>query len=299
MRILEFAPAMAADLARCYSDLVAPAPHCHPVGEERFSDLKKLADPRCREEALLAARDEGGNTVAFVHLGIGPPPSGEQRLQGDLGIIRFLSYTPGQRRAGKALLDAAEDWARDRGCREIIAGQQSYMYPFHHLPFGHISEQIAHLPPLFAMEGYSVFWSSVFFDWPDFEPPRVPKPDMHLELVHEERQIETLGPGVAVYGEQGGRRVGACEIAGLGHDSWRPWLRGWCFCTDLHVDEPLQGKGLGKYLLASGLAAMRRAGYRHAIVSTNVSNCRAQLLYSNFGFRFLDRTVAFKKELVK
>lgn len=42
---------------------------------------------------------------------------------------------------------------------------------------------------------------------------------------------------------------------------------------------------------------MRRAGCRHALISTDWNNYRAYLFYTNFGFRFLDRTFGFRKEL--
>lgn len=296
MRIARFEPSMAAGLARSYSELVAPAPHCGPVGEEWFRDLRRLERAPCREESLLVAQ-EGGEVVGFVHMGVAAPATEDWHIKGEPGVIRFLAYRPGQRPVGAALLEAAEAWLREQGRSQIIAGSSTYLYPFYHLPFAHLSERISHLPPLFGMAGYSPVESEVFFDSPNFQPPRVSKPDLEFELITEKRNIGTLGPGVALQAKQGEKKVGECEMVLLGRDSWRPELADWCMCSALYIDESLQGNGLGKYLLARGLVEMREAGLRHVLISTDWNNHRAYLFYTNFGFRFLDRTFAFSKGL--
>jgi len=297
MEIIAFEPGMAAAVARCYGELVRPAPYCAPVGGERFADLRRLERGPLREEAVMVAR-EGGEVVGFVHTAIIPPATEEWHLKGEPGVIRFLSYRPGERPVGKALLEAAEEWLRGRGRTEVVAGSGTYLYPFYHLPFAHISERIAHLPPLLGMAGYAVQDSEVFFSWPDFEVPAVPTPDLEVEIVAERReQIDSFGPGVVVEPRRGEEVVGVCKIVWLGSEAWRPELKGWCFCTYLQVEEPLRGKGLGKHLLARGLAEAREAGMRHAMISTDWDNHRAALCYTNIGYRFLDRTFSFRKEL--
>ena len=42
---------------------------------------------------------------------------------------------------------------------------------------------------------------------------------------------------------------------------------------------------------------MRKAGFRHAGISTDWDNYRAQLFYTNFGYRLRDRTFAFERDL--
>jgi GNAT superfamily N-acetyltransferase len=162
---------------------------------------------------------------------------------------------------------------------------------------GHISERVSHLPPLFGMAGYAIPEIEVFFHWPNFDPPQVPEPDLGFDLVCEERQVERRGTEITVLAKQGDQRVGECKMSSLSGDSWRPQFADWCACDDLCVSEPLQGKGLGKYLLARGLTEMRRAGCRHALINTDWDNYRAYLFYTNFGYRFLDRTFGFRKEL--
>lgn len=296
MEIVPFEPKMAEDVARCYSDVVASAPYCEPVGGEWFADLTRLERQPLTEEEILVAR-HGGEAVGFAHVGVAAPASEDWHYKGEPGVIRFLAYRQGRRPVGAALLEAAERWLRERGRPRIIAGHCNFMHPFYHLPFGHISERISHLPPLFGMAGYAVEDSEVFFAWEDFESPMVHQPDLGVEVVVEWRdQVETFGPGVVVHPKRGNKTFGECHIVRLGWDTWRPEISEWCFCTSLHIDEPLQGKGLGKYMLSLGLQEAREKGLRHAMISTDWNNYRAYLFYTNFGFRFLDRTFSFRKD---
>jgi GNAT superfamily N-acetyltransferase len=96
---------------------------------------------------------------------------------------------------------------------------------------------------------------------------------------------------------QGEDEIGLCEMTGWWQGSVWPEAADWCLCAHLTVKEALQRRGLGKFLLAAGLAEMRKAGFRHAGISTDWDNYRAQLLYTSFGFSFRDRTFAFRKEL--
>jgi len=298
MRLVPFEPSMAEAVAQCYNDIVRPAPYCAPVGADRFRDLKRLERAPLSEEALLAAQDEGGDLLGFVHLGVAAPATEPWHLQGEPGILRFLSYQPGRRPVGEALLEAAEAWLRARGRSEVIAGHSHFMYPFYHLPFAHISERISHLPPLFGIEGYTVAESEVFFAWASFEAPVPPKPHLDVEIAIEWRdKVDTFANGVVLNPKRGDKVMGECKIVRLGYEGWRPELRHWCFCTSLHLDESLRGKGLGKYLLALGLREARQRGLRHTLVSTDWDNYRAYLFYTNFGYQFLDRTFSYRKHL--
>ncbi len=297
MEIVAFQPNMAGAVARCYSETVAAAPYCEPVDGSWFCDLKRLARQPLIEEQLLVAHD-GDNVPGFVHVGVAAPAAEEWHIRGEPGVIRFLSHRPGERAAGVGLLEAAEDWLRERDRAWIVAGDSRLLYPFYYVPFAHLSEKITHLPPLFGMAGYVQYESEVLFEWRDFEAPEVAKPEFDCEAAPEWReQVDTFGPGVACYAKRAEKTVGECMIARLGSEQWRPELADWCFCTSVYVDEPHQGKGLGKWLLSLSLREMRVHGLRHAMVSTDWNNHRAYLFYANFGFRFLDRTFSFRKEL--
>jgi len=296
MEIVPFESEMAPGLARCYNDLVAPVPYHRPVVEDWFADLRPAQFQSCTDEAILVARD-GREIVGFVHVGVSAPATHKWDIKGEPGVIRFLSYRPGERPVGAALLQAAEQWAQERRRTEVVAGFSGYMYPFYPLPGGHISERISHLPPLFGMAGYAIPESEVLFHWPDFQPPQVRPPDLEFAVACNERQTDTSRTAVTVRAMQGERQVGECNMTSLRGDQWLPQYADWCVSGELVVSEEFQGKGLGKYLLARNLAEMRRAGCRHALISTDWNNYRAYLFYTNFGFRFLDRTFGFRKEL--
>ena len=297
LEIVPFEPEMAEAVARCYSEVAAPAPFCEAVGGGWFAELKKLERQPLAEEQVLVAVAEG-EVVGFAHMGLARPATDDWHCKGEPGVIRFLAYRVRERAVGAALLEAAEGWLRERGRPTIVAGHCNFMYPFYHLPFSHISERMAHVPPLFGMAGYEVEESEVFFAWEDFEAPEVERPEVEVEIVGGwQKQVSEFGPGVELRVLREGKRVGVCEIPTLGSDEWRPELKEWCFCTGLHVDDDIQGRGLGKYLLARGLREARERGPRHALISTDWNNHRAYLFYTNFDYRFLDRTFSFRKAL--
>jgi hypothetical protein len=49
-------------------------------------------------------------------------------------LLRFFWVDRGQRQAGDALLDAAEDHLRARGVRQATACASAFAYPFYLLP---------------------------------------------------------------------------------------------------------------------------------------------------------------------
>lgn len=295
--VVPYRAGMAAEVARCYQEMVAPAPHCEPVGGEWFADLRKLRRQPLAEEALLVALTRAAAT-GFVHVAVAAPATEEWHVKGEPGVIRFLAYPRGERAVGAALVAAAEDWLRARDRSAIVAGHCSFLYPFYHLPFAHISERIAHLPPLFGLAGYGVDASELFYAWEDFQAPEVSAPELAVEITGGWQEVvASFGPGVALRAMHHGRCIAECDIVRLGWGGWRPALSDWCFCTNLHIAEQWQGRGLGKCLLTQGLREARRRGLCHAAISTDWDNYRAQVFYTNFGYRFLDRTFAFRKML--
>lgn len=303
MEILRFEPQMAAGVAACYNDLVAGVARCAPVTAEAFATLERVACPLCREEELLVAREAPAEIAGFVHVGISAPPGAAERSdQGEPGVIRFLAYRPGQRATGQVLLHAAEAWIRQRGRPKILAWTNDYTYAFYHSPFAHLSDQIAHVRALLAYAGYDPFESELLFDWLDFEPPAVPRPGLDFEPRLEWGESLRIGakllkPKLVVRAMRGEQTIGHCEMAGWTSAPNQPSEPRWTFCSDLMVSEPVQGRGLGKFLLATGLAEMRQAACRHAGISTDWDNHRAALFYANFGYRFCDRTFMFRKEV--
>lgn len=296
LEIVPFEPEMAEGVARCYNELVAPVPLHRAAPAEWFADLRPAQFQGCTEEAVLVAV-AAGEVAGFAHVGLSAPATHEWHVKGEPGVIRFLSYRPGERPLGAALLAAAEEWLRERERTAVVAEYGGYMYPCYPLPLGNISEQISHVPPLFGMAGYEVPESEVFFEWRDFQPPEVSAPDADVKLVCKEPQAQASGLKSSVAAVQGEEQVGEFSMVSLREDRWRPQLADWCTAGLLRVADRLQGRGIGKCLLARGLAEMRKAGARHAMISTDWNNYRAYLFYTNFGFRFLDRTFGFSRDL--
>ncbi|MCJ7751721.1 MAG: GNAT family N-acetyltransferase [Armatimonadetes bacterium] len=295
LEIVAFEPEMAEGVARCYNELVAPVPLHRAALTEWFADLRPTQFQGCTEEAVLVAV-VAGEVVGFAHVGLSAPATHEWHIKGEPGVIRFLGYRPGERPVGAVLLAAAEEWLRERERTAVVAEYGGYMYPFYPLPLGNISEQISHVPPLFGMAGYEVPECEVFFEWRDFEPPAVSAPGADVELVCKPAETQVPGVKVSVVAMQEQQQVGEFSMEWLREDPWHPQLADWCTAGLLRVADHLQGKGIGKWLLARGLAEMRKAGARHAMISTDWNNYRAYLFYTNFGFRFLDRTFGFSKD---
>jgi len=292
MRLVPFASDMAAGVAECYNDLIAPVPECHPVPPDRFADLEGLASQHLRDERLMVAQAEPGGVRGFVHVGIVAagldyrPPVGP-------GTIRFLAYRPGERPVGKLLLDWAEAWAREQECTVITAWNGSYPYPFYYFPDGaQLSEHIGHVRALFGMAGFQERGSELLLTWRDFVPPvpQPPAPECRLELVW------TDGPRLRVQAMRGPEELGHC-IMDRGQISPSPEADDWCFCLALHVSDPFRGQRLGSFLLATALEEMRRLGCRHTALSVSWRNHRAVLMYTNIGYRHADRTCNFFKIL--
>jgi len=292
MRLVPFAPGMAAGVAACYNHLIASVPECHPVLPEQFADLEGLTSQHLRDERLMVAQAKPGDVRGFVHVGIVAggldyrPPMGP-------GTIRFLAYRPGERLVGELLLDWAEAWAREQECTVVTAWNGSYPYPFYHFPGGaQLSEHIGHVRALFGMAGFEERGSELLLTWRDFVPPAPQPPALgcRLELVW------TDGPRLKVQAVRGQEELGHC-IMDRGQVSPSPEADDWCFCLALRIAEPFRGQRLGGLLIATALQEMRRLGCRHAALSVSWANHRAVLMYTNMGYRHADRTCNFIKVL--
>jgi GNAT superfamily N-acetyltransferase len=290
MKLVPFEPGMAAGVAECYNDLVAPVPECHPVPPDRFADLDRLACQHLRDERLMVAQTETGDVCGFVHVGIVAagldyrPPVGP-------GTIRFLAYRPGERLVGKLLLDWAEAWAREQECTVVTAWNGSYPYPFYYFPGGaQLSEHMGHVRALFGLAGFQERGSELLLTWRDFVPlvPRPPALECTFELVW------TDGPRLRVRAMRGQEELGHC-IMDRGQVSPSPEADDWCFCLALHVVEPFRRQRLGSFLLAAALREMRGIGCCHTALSVSWGNHRAVLMYANMGYQHADRTCNFIK----
>jgi GNAT superfamily N-acetyltransferase len=297
MQILSFESSMAAEVARIYNEVTAPIPHCKPAPADVFADTAALQCDDCSLEEILVAQGAGA-LQGFVHVGIARPATKDWMPQGELGVIRFLACRPGERAVGAALLAAAEAWARAKQRNWLLAWHMMYKYPFYFLPHTQLSQQLLHISALFGMAGYDHWsWSETVLEWRNFVVPALPAPPagLEIEINHQlghrgwQNNNEPDYDGLAITATKDGAYAGTCVMLYT-----EP---GWCFCDELVVIDPLQGRGYGKYLLLRALEETHQRGCRHALISTGGTNHRAQLCYANLGYRLIDWTVAWQKKL--
>jgi GNAT superfamily N-acetyltransferase len=287
---------LAPEVCRAYNRAVQGLPHCHPVDEAHFDAAIGNTDPTgkrgsaLRDRLTLVARD-GASVAGFVDVGIG-------ELGGrETGIIRFLCYERGNRKAGQALLDAAQIHLRQRGATEVQAFPQEHRYPFYLLKAAYLSERMDHVLALLTFNGYERTRGEVFLDWPDCVVDAPPAFDMPLKITVDHPTGNGTRPGLTVRASLDGREAGVCKNVCCGEYSPDPAAQDWLFTVGLGVDEEIQGRGLGKYLQLRALHEMRALGYRHAAISTAWDNHRAFLFYSNLGYRTSDWTYGLRRIL--
>jgi GNAT superfamily N-acetyltransferase len=284
---------MCGELARVYNATIEGVPHCYPVDEQILETTLAAGHEQLRDETILVAEDRG-EAVGFVHLAVEVPkePGDPER-----GVIRFLAYEPGRRDAGQALLDAGEAYLRDHGAAEALAFSSGFRYPFYCLRHANLSVYIGHVHALLAFNGYEIVDGEIFMDWREFEPNSPDAADDFIEYTLEYPEGGGILPGVSLHAFRDGEKLGECANISCAHETRAESAQDWVFTTWLGVEEPHQGHGLGKRLLLRALAEARRIGYRHAAISTDLVNHRAFLFYANCGYRVVDRTHAFQKDL--
>ncbi len=289
-------------LTAIYNDLTQSVPHCYPIEASELADAfagkcgLESDGKRLTAETVLVAKDADA-LQGFVHVGEGFT----KETECEAGVIRFLAYPRGRRDVGQALLDASEDWLRQRGQAAVIVFPQTYRYFFYSFAHAFISNRLDHVQALLLFNGYQTSNGEVFLDWPDFDPryPAEIVDGKFGEFVLTVNRSPSPGrlPDLAVKAYHGKQHVGTCELLNGRAFSQHQELDSWVFCMWLGVDDPFQGSGLGRTLLAHALFEAKSAGYRHAAISTARDNYRAQLFYSNHGFHAVDWTYQYRKTL--
>ncbi len=74
-----------------------------------------------RDVTAFFAEAPGGDVLGFLELGVRPYANGAEHMP--VAFVEGLRVAPAARRAGvgRALVAAAEAWARDRGFRELLS----------------------------------------------------------------------------------------------------------------------------------------------------------------------------------
>lgn len=273
-------------------------PHCHPVGEEEFGSALGTTvgegpeHERLRSQAACVAR-EGETILGFVHTAVGPTED-EDLIRGS---IRFLWYERGRREAGQALLDAAEQDLRGKGMDRIEAIHCDDAYRFYHVRYGHLSDRLEHVQVLLKFNGYAASNGEVVLDWPAYDPVEPQAAGVEAEIALEWKDGRGRLPNLAIKALRDGERIGYCACVSCGEFSSAEAAQDVLFVDGLFINDEVQGRGLGRYLLQRAMRELYGAGYRNASISTDWQNHRALLFYSNYGFQMADWTFCYEKRL--
>lgn len=300
MAIVQYTPDLQTPVTQFYNHVTANVPYCYPVKEEEFAvALHGVTTGKSDKdaggidaEAAFAATVNGG-VQAFIHVGIGQ--TGKNREE-DIGVIRFFGYERGMRRVGQALLEKGEDYLKTYDISRIYAFSQDCRYRFYHFGHSYLSDGLDQVQALLGFNGYRRCAGEVFLNWEDYTVTPMPS-SLSVELSVEWEDGRGERPNCTVRAYQGDEQVGICESVCGGEFSSHPDAQDWLHTVWLGIEDAFQGQGLGRYLLQHELQEMKKIGYRHAAISTAWDNHRAFLFYSNCGYRTVDWTYGFVKNL--
>ena len=300
MEIVQYTPDLQTPVTQFYNQLTADVPHCYVVKEEEFADaIRGVTTGKADEKAggldsetAFVAMQNGG-VQAFIHVGIGQ--IGENREE-EIGVIRFMGYDRGARRVGQAVLEKAEDYMKAFNVSKIYAFSQDCRYRFYHFEHAYLSDALDQVQALLGFNGYRRCEGEVFLDWENYTVTPIPS-SLPVTLSVDWKQGRGRLPNCTVRAFQDDKEVGECWSVSGGEFSSYPDVQNWLHTTWLGIEDEFQGQGLGRYLLQYELQEMHKVGYRHAAISTAWDNHRAFLFYSNCGYRTVDWTYGFVKDL--
>lgn len=292
----------AGDLAECYNQHIIGLPYCYPVSPEEFTwgiqRGRYNAKPfeTLHSDKLIVSK-KNGSIDGFVHIAI------EERTEGDHprknGNIRFISYPPGNRLLGQALLNEAERHFREQNIHQINVF--NYMYRFYHPDHGHC-EKHGHITGLLGINGYTISNApkmQINMAWENFQIPEPLLPDDSVDI--EVEQIEGYGelPNLMIRSLRDGKSFGSCESYSLSHLQLTDCAQDKLLIRWLGVNDSKQTRGWGLYLLQRTLWEAQQIGYKHSLISTGVTNHRALLCYTNYGYQVIHSSYAYVKTLTE
>lgn len=295
----------AGELVHVYNKQVAQIPHCYSVSPEEFRKgllYQKDADKpyeNLRSEKIIVGK-QNNRIVGFADVAaVANIKEGDQEEH--QGLIRFLTYQPGCRPVGQALLEESERYLSGLGEHRIkayrVTFHQDYCYRFYHLGFGLVSDQISHIYALFRMNGYEICGGEIFMDQPNYSVDEPVSPDDQVEVTVEQHPGRGKLPGLIIKALRAGKEIGVCESVSAGKYCQASEAQDWVFIKWVGVEEEEQAKGWGRYVLNRNLWEARKIGYKNTVISTNIKNYRALLFYTNYGYRVVDTTYGFVRDI--
>lgn len=297
MEIRQYTPDLAEEIAKAYNRQVRKVPYCYSITGEIFrAEVAKRLLQGAKDVPLEWQTEfvaiENNRVQGFIQVGAKPKTTDERE-----GIIRFFWYEPGHRTTGQALLGAAEQILRERGIRRVLAFHQNYTYGFYQLQYSYLSTHLGHIDALLRLNKYRRTKGEVFMQKLDFDPPE-PKPtNPGLRISAQWEKRSTDRADLRIVGYMGEIAIAECTAHGIAEYANEETTKDWFYISWLGINESFREKYLGKYVLERTLLQMRRAGYRHAIISTSANNHVAFVFYTNLGFEVSDWTFGLRKIL--
>jgi len=296
IRIVPLDEGLVPQVAQAFSTATSHVPHCYPVSAEEYVAATKLASANYGRNTLRSQRTmvalSSGRVLGFATTALGT--HGKKGSE-ESALIRMLWYERGYRRAGQALLNAAEQHLTGLGHNEISAFDQDFRFPGYYLPPADLTDRWDHVHGLLGINGYERKRGEVFLDWRDFRPPDPGACPVAADIRVERLSGDGARDEISVGAYVSEKIVGTCICMCGGEFARDSQAQDWLFTVWLHVDEGLRAKGLGRYLLLRALNEARTDGYVHATISTDRSNHRALLLYGNIGYQSVDWTSMYRK----
>lgn len=303
MEIIKYSPDLIKALTKFYNQHIEGLPNCLPIKEGELAKvLWKLNGAKDNSEQALDAEDmfiamHDGEIIAFIHAGVRKLDNDDKDI---IGYIKFLGYKRGERLAGQAVLDAAEEYLNTFDIKSIVAFSSDIeaRYRFHQYEYNSLSNYLDHIQSLLAYNGYKSGngWASL--NWENFNAnPVLPDQSVKLTVCWKDGKGERAN--CTVNAQKGKEDVGACECVSAGEFSQHPKAQDWIYTGWLGVEEEFRGQGFGKYLLQYTLQEMQKVGYRHAILNTSRDNYRALLFYTNLGYKIVDWTYEYTKDVTE
>ncbi|MBC8230886.1 GNAT family N-acetyltransferase [bacterium] len=164
-----------------------------------------------------------------------------------------------------------------------------------------------HVQALFGINGYrfatwddgnQVGWFFLHFPHYHVTEPVSTHPGVEVDV----QQISGRGelPNLEIRLCRNGQTIAYSWVLASEHYCLNPEARTIFNTESFGVYEPEdRGKGLGRYLMQLKLWEMRKLGYQTATLLSSRPNYRAQLLYTNTGYRVVDASCAFVKDMEK
>jgi len=297
----------AGKLAHVYNEQIVGVPHCYAVSPEDFEaglPYRKFDDRDYHEDIhseKFIIGEQDGKIVSFADVAIAEIEEGGQKES--KGFIRFLTYLPGYRPVGQAILEESERHLTDSDISQIKAFRLNFRndhcgYHFYHLGYSSVSDQMGHVCALLHMNGYKINGGEIFLDQPEYRANEPVLPHDGVEITIKQGIPEkAVLPGLDVIAYRSGKWIGHCESTSAAEFCQAREAQDWVFISGLYIIEAERGKGWGRYLLQRNLWEMRKIGYKNTVISADIANYRAHLFYMNDGYRVADTTYEFVKNI--